>query len=125
MMRIKTWFILLITVLCLVSCARTQNTAPDAFWLTADEAEFLNWNSVQPIEEGSLRDWQKELLEKYRGCRDYLEKTYPDHAFQITTYERVTSDLIKFIVIPDHDETNVFSVTFNCGDNTFRDTYGE
>lgn len=125
MMRIKTWFIMLMTVLCMVSCARTQDTDPDAFWLTADEAEFLEWNSVRPIEEGKLLDWQKEILEQYRGCMDYLEKTYPEHDFKITTYERVTSDLIKFIVIPDHDEANVFSVTLNCVENSFTDTYGE
>lgn len=80
--------------------------------MTEDQKKFLIHNSVneEAVRDGRLKDWQIELLQKYDFCMEYLSDEYPDHSFEITTYDNISSSTIKFIVIPDSDESLVFTV---------------
>lgn len=80
--------------------------------MTEDQKKFLIHNSVNEdaVREGRLREWQIELLQRYDFCMEYLSEEYPDHNFEITTYDNSNSTFIKFIVIPDRDESKVFTV---------------
>lgn len=120
--RILISFLVAILSLHVPACGNTSSsTAADSISteseseviinMTEDQKKFLIHNSVneEAVKEGRLRDWQIELLRKYDFCMEYLSDEYPDHNFEITTYDNINSTTIKFIVIPDNDESLVFT----------------
>ena len=120
--RILISFLVAILSLNVPACGNTSSsTATDSISteseseviinMTEDQKKFLIHNSVneEAVKEGRLRDWQIELLRKYDFCMEYLSDEYPDHNFEITTYDNINSTTIKFIVIPDNDESLVFT----------------
>ena len=108
------------------SCIR-RDESEAILSLTEDQKTFLIENSFdeEAVREGRIKNWQIELLEKYDLAMDYLNSNYAGHTFQITTYENVTSTFTKFVVIPDEEEENVFTVSVRNEDGRIliTDTY--
>lgn len=89
-----------------------DNSMDTEYPITDEQKEFLlnNMFNESAVEMGKLKPWQIELLDNYNFCMSYLSDKYPEHSFQITTYDKVSSRLIKFVVIPDDNEDAVFTV---------------
>ena len=101
------------------------------WWLNDDEKEFLIFNCVDEeatrdqIMKGTLPEWKHDLVYWYRKAMEHLTENYPNTKFTLTTYEYITSGLIKFYAIAENNDNMAFTVMVDQDSGHVTDTYYE
>lgn len=101
------------------------------WWLNDDEKEFLIFNCVDEeatrdqIMKGTLPEWKHDLVYWHRKAMEHLTENYPNTKFTLTTYEYITSDLIKFYAIAENNDNMAFTVMVDQESGQVTDTYYE